>query len=60
MKSAVYFANLRAYSDLESTSAKVQRLFDAPSGAAVSVIKGNRGGINLLTMIFMVPVANSG
>ena len=28
MKSEVYFANLRAYSDQESTMAKVQRLFD--------------------------------
>ncbi len=28
MKSAVYFANLRAYSDQESTTVKVQRLFD--------------------------------
>jgi len=28
MKSAVYFASLRAYSDQESTTAKIQRLFD--------------------------------
>jgi hypothetical protein len=28
MKSPVYFASLRAFSDHESTTAKVQRLFD--------------------------------
>ena len=28
MKNAVYFANLRAHSDQENTTVKVQRLFD--------------------------------
>jgi hypothetical protein len=46
MKSEVYFANLRAYSDKESTMAKVQRLFDR-AGFSDAIRKDDRTAIKL-------------
>jgi hypothetical protein len=46
MKSEVYFANLRAFSDQESTTAKVQRLFDC-AGFSDVVHKDDRTAIKL-------------
>ena len=46
MKSAVCFANLRAYSDHESTTAKVQRLFDC-AGFSEGVFENDRTAIKL-------------
>jgi hypothetical protein len=46
MKSEVYFANLRAYSDQESTTAKVQRLFDR-AGFSDAIRKDDKTAIKL-------------
>jgi len=46
MKKAVYFANLRAHSDQESTTVKVQRLFDR-AGFSDVVAPGDRTAIKL-------------
>jgi len=46
MKSEVYFANLRAYSDQESTTVKVQRLFDR-AGFSDAIHKDDRTAIKL-------------
>ena len=46
MKSAVYFASLRAHSDKESTTIKVQRLFDC-AGFSDIVAPGDRTAIKL-------------
>ena len=46
MKSAVYFAGLRAYSDQESTMVKVQRLFDR-AGFFDVVAKDDRTAVKL-------------
>ena len=46
MKSAVYFASLRAHSDQESTTVKVQRLFDR-AGFSDVVAQGDRTAIKL-------------
>jgi uncharacterized Fe-S center protein len=46
MKSAVYFANLRAHSDLECTTEKVQRLFDR-AGFSDVIAQGDRTAIKL-------------
>ncbi len=46
MKSAVYFASLRAYSDQESTTVKVQRLFDR-AGFSDVVAQNDRTAIKL-------------
>jgi len=46
MKSEVYFANLRAYSDKESTTEKVQRLFDR-AGFSSAICKDDKTAIKL-------------
>lgn len=46
MKNEVYYANLRAYSDQESTIAKVQRLFDR-AGFSDIISKDDRTAIKL-------------
>jgi uncharacterized Fe-S center protein len=46
MKSTVFFANLRAYSDQESTTAKVLRLFDR-AGFQDVVTRGDRTAVKL-------------
>jgi uncharacterized Fe-S center protein len=46
MKSEVYFANLRAYSDQESTISKVQRLFDR-AGFSDAIHKDDKTAIKL-------------
>jgi uncharacterized Fe-S center protein len=46
MKSEVYFANLRAYSDQESTTAKVQRLFER-AGFSDAIHKDDKTAIKL-------------
>jgi uncharacterized Fe-S center protein len=46
MKSAVYFASVRAYSDREATTQKVQRLFDA-AGFAGGIAPKDRTAVKL-------------
>ena len=67
MKSAVYFANLRAYSDQESTTVKVQRLFDRAGFSEVvahrdkTAIKlhfGERGNDGFISPVYVRQVVD--
>jgi uncharacterized Fe-S center protein len=67
MKSPVYFANLRAYSDQESTTVKVQRLFDragfseiiAPHDkTAVKLHFGERGNDGYISPVYVRQVVD--
>ena len=67
MKSPVYFANLRAYSDQESTTIKVQRLFDragfsgviAPHDrTAVKLHFGERGNDGFISPVYVRQVVD--
>ena len=62
MKSAVYFANLRAYTDQESTTKKIQRLFDragfseiiAPHDkTAIKLHFGERGNDGFISPVYV-------
>ena len=67
MKSSVYFANLRAYSDQESTTVKVQRLFDRAGFSEVvahrdkTAIKlhfGERGNDGFISPVYVRQVVD--
>jgi len=67
MKSAVYFANLRAYSDQESTTVKIQRLFDRAGFSEVvahhdkTAIKlhfGERGNDGFISPVYVRQVVD--
>jgi len=67
MKSAVYFANLRAYTDQESTTKKIQRLFDragfseiiAPHDkTAIKLHFGERGNDGFISPVYVREVVD--